>query len=178
MSEIKKLFDELNTAFDEFKTSNDERLKEIETKGKADPLLEEKVDKANNAITNLETKLTDAQKEVQDRIDKVELDFQQQGLHTGGSKKDIQDEAKEFFNSMGVKDVDVKGYGAYKQAFNSYLRRGERALSTDIRNALSVGSDPDGGQWVPAATTNKIIKKLFDPYETGCINCNNRNRQT
>jgi len=161
-SEITELFNDLNKAFDEFKTSNDERLKEIETKGKADPLLEEKVDKANNAITNLETAFQEAKKEAQDRIDKVELDFQQQGLHAGGSKKDIQDEAKEFFNSMGVKDVDVKGYGAYKQAFNSYLRRGERALSTDIRNALSVGSDPDGGQWVPAATTNKIIKKLFD----------------
>ena len=162
MSEVKELFNALNTAFDEFKTSNDERLKEIETKGKADPLLEEKVDKANNAITNLETKLTDAQKEVQDRIDKVELDFQQQGLHTGGSKKDIQDEAKEFFNSMGVKDIDVKGYGAYKQAFNSYLRRGGRALSVDIRNALSVGSDPDGGQFVPASTAKKIIKKVFE----------------
>ena len=162
MSEVKELFNALNKAFSEFKTSNDERLKEIEANGKADPLLEEKVDKANDAITNLETAFQDAKKEAQDRIDKVELDFQQQGLHAGGSKKDIQDEAKEFFNSMGVKDVDVKGYGAYKQAFNSYLRRGERALSTDIRNALSVGSDPDGGQWVPAATTNKIIKKLFD----------------
>ena len=108
MSEVKELFNDLNKAFDEFKASNDERLKEIEANGKADPLLEAKVDKANDAITKLETAFQDAKKEAQDRIDKVELDFQQQGLHAGGSKKDIQDEAKEFFNSMGVKDVDVK----------------------------------------------------------------------
>jgi HK97 family phage major capsid protein len=47
----------LQKAFAEFKVENDARLKQIETKGHADPLLENKVDTINAAITALETEL-------------------------------------------------------------------------------------------------------------------------
>lgn len=170
MSEVKQLFDSLNKAFEDFKASNDERLKQIEQNGKADPLLEEKVDKANNHVTELETKLQEAQKELQNRVDELDLSMQRQGLGANGKPKDadLQAEARQFFNTINggpVQDaeVDVEAYSAYKQAFNKYLRLGNKALNnTDIRNALSVGSDPDGGQWVPASTNNRIITKIFE----------------
>src|SRR6056297_120933 len=170
MSEVKQLFDQLNQAFTDFKASNDERLKQIEQNGKADPLLEEKVDKANNHVTELETKLQEAQKELQNRVDELDLSMQRQGLGANGKPKDVdlQAEARQFFNTINggpVQDgeVDVEAYSAYKQAFNKYLRLGNKALNNpDIRNALSVGSDPDGGQWVPASTSNRIITKIFE----------------
>jgi len=167
MSEVKDLFTELNKAFDEFKSANDVRLKAVEKNGVADPLLEDKVNKANEAVTELEIKLADAQKEAKNRMDKLELELQTAGLNAGQSsgQDDIKNEAALFFSAVQgkpVENVDVDAYVSYKQAFNHYLRRGDRALPTDIKNALSVGSDPDGGQWVPASTTNKIIKKMFD----------------
>lgn len=170
MSEVKQLFEGLNKAFEDFKVANDERLKQIEQNGKADPLLEEKVDKANSNVTAMETKLSEAQKEIQNRVDELDLSMQRQGLGANGKPTDgdLKAETKEFFsmvNGRQVQDseVDVDAYSAYKQAFGQYLRQGNKALNNaDIRNALSVGSDPDGGQWVPASTSNRIITKIFE----------------
>lgn len=170
MSQVQELFNELRSAFEEFKKNNDERLKQIEQNGKADPLLEQKVDKANDHVTELETKIQNAQKEAQERIDKLEMDMQQQGLGANGkpNNAELKSEARQFFNAVNGRpvedsEVDLEAYSAYKQAFNKYLRLGNKALnSSDIRNALSVGSDPDGGQYVPAATSNRIITKLFE----------------
>jgi len=64
MEEIKQLVEELNQAFLEHKTKNDQRLSEIQKKGSADPILEEQVDRIAKEIQNLT--------EVKERIEKVE----------------------------------------------------------------------------------------------------------
>ena len=51
--ELKDLLEKQNKAFAEFKEANDARLGALEAKGSVDPLLEEKVDKANAEITRL-----------------------------------------------------------------------------------------------------------------------------
>lgn len=51
--ELKDLLEKQNKAFTEFKEANDARLGALEAKGSVDPLLEEKVDKANAEITRL-----------------------------------------------------------------------------------------------------------------------------
>ena len=43
--EVKNAVDAMSSAFEEFKKVNDERLAEIEAKGEADPLVEEKLAK-------------------------------------------------------------------------------------------------------------------------------------
>lgn len=57
--EIKDLLEKQNKAFAEFKKANDERVDALEAKGNTDPLLEEKVDKANAEITRLEKEISD-----------------------------------------------------------------------------------------------------------------------
>lgn len=52
------MFEELKALFEQFKAANDERIKQIEAKGHADPLLENKVDNINAALTALETEIT------------------------------------------------------------------------------------------------------------------------
>ena len=51
--EIKDVLDGLGKGFEEFKTENQKRLDEIEQKGHADPLLQEKVDKMSEEIASL-----------------------------------------------------------------------------------------------------------------------------
>ena len=51
--EIKKVIDYLGSTFEEFKKENKSRLDEIEKKGHADPLLQEKVDKMTDDISKL-----------------------------------------------------------------------------------------------------------------------------
>jgi len=55
--QIKDSIEQLNRTIHQFKKNNDLRLDEIETKGGIDPLLEEKVDKANAAISTIEQQI-------------------------------------------------------------------------------------------------------------------------
>lgn len=57
MEKIKALLEEQHNVFAKFRKENDERLAEIEAKGNTDPLLEEKVDKLNSAIGELEQEM-------------------------------------------------------------------------------------------------------------------------
>jgi len=65
-AELTKTIQDLGVAFETFKAENDKRIKELE-KGKADPLLAEKVDKINkdiSAISALKTQLEAIEKAV------------------------------------------------------------------------------------------------------------------
>jgi HK97 family phage major capsid protein len=63
-TEATKVIEDLGRAFEEFKISNDARLKEVESKGSADPLLSEKVEKANADVSRLTAALDSIEKEL------------------------------------------------------------------------------------------------------------------
>lgn len=65
----------LNTAFEEFKRTNDERLAEIKAKGSADPLLEAKLDRINKEIDTLS--------ELKSRLEKIEGKLARPGVLAG-----------------------------------------------------------------------------------------------
>jgi HK97 family phage major capsid protein len=96
---VKELFAQLNTAFDEFKTENNARLKQIEAKGHADPLLEKKVDNINTAISEIDAKY-------KARIDEVEAKANL--LVLGG----------------GMSDEDTAQAG-YRKSFQAFARKGD-----------------------------------------------------
>lgn len=54
---IRDAVDALHQAFQEFKTANDERLTELEAKGVVDPLLDEKVNRLNEALDRSQSRL-------------------------------------------------------------------------------------------------------------------------
>ena len=85
--QVKETLERLNGAFEDFKQSNDERIKQIEAKGKADPLLEEKVDKANAAISSLQGELAEAKKS-DTRIDDLEERLEERRRHRAGDGSD------------------------------------------------------------------------------------------
>lgn len=55
---IQQKLDDLHQVFDQFKKANDEKLKQLETKGAIDPLTQEKLDKLNDRIEKAQTFLT------------------------------------------------------------------------------------------------------------------------
>lgn len=62
--ELKKILEDQKQAFADFKKANDERIAELEEKGAADPLVEEKVNKANEAISQLESQIKELTKKL------------------------------------------------------------------------------------------------------------------
>jgi len=136
MEEIKQLVEELNQAFLEHKTKNDQRLSEIQKRGYADPVLEEQVDRIAKEIQNLT--------EVKERIEKVETKLNRPGMA-------FDDHEKPDSHSQ-----------ARKQAVVHYLRKGEGLLTAEEVKLLASDSDPDGGYWMTPEISERAIQKVFE----------------
>ncbi len=136
MEEIKQLVEELNRAFMEHKSKNDQRLAEIQKKGYADPLLEEQVDRVAKEIQNLT--------EVKSRLEQVETKLERPGFgrHDTENTDPISRERKE--------------------AVTHYLRKGEGFLTPQETKLLASDSDPDGGYWMTAEISQQAVKKIFE----------------
>ncbi len=135
--EVKDAIKELGSTFEQFKAANDERLRQIEEKGKADPLLEEKVRKMSEAM--------DTVSDIKERLEKTETALKRTAKGMPGGS-DEPAEMKE-----------------YKEAFVNYMRKGtEENLKELQTKALSVGSDPEGGYLVRPEVANNIIKNVTE----------------
>lgn len=135
MTRIINRVDQLGSAWEEFKKTNEQRLAEIEKNGKADPLTEEKLARLDSALS-----------EQKSRVDHLE---------TAGNRP-FSGEA------ISAKQAAYE-LNEHKAAFDNYLRRGvESDLAFLERKALSVGSDPDGGYMVTPQMAESIVKTVFE----------------
>lgn len=102
--DIAALFAEFSSAFEEFKATNDQRLKEIEKRGAADGLLEGKLEKLNRVI--------DGHKAAMDRL--------------------TAERARPAIGGMEGKGGALAD-GEYKEAFSAYVKHGEeKALQIGV----------------------------------------------
>jgi HK97 family phage major capsid protein len=132
VAEIGGAFDEFMSAFEAFKSANDQRLDQIEQRMSADVVTVDKVDRINRAL--------DKQ---QDRLDELTMKSHRPALAGSGAR------------------AHGTGESEHKQAFDAYVRKGETTALVDIEaKALSVGSDPDGGYLVPDETAAEIGRLL------------------
>lgn len=123
MDELKKMIEALGRAFEQFKAENDARIKQIEAKGHADPLLTEKVDKINRDISNIA--------EMKRQMEAIETAVARAQFGGGGESK-----SPEAVNRM--------------KAFSHLMRRGADSIKDlEVQAAASTLSDPDGGFTVP-----------------------------
>lgn len=166
LAEVKAAIEGSNRAFEEFKRTNDERMKQIEARGVADPLLQQKLDKINVDLAAF-AKVTDAFAALEGKVNKLAF----AGGEDADEVKRLQAEHKTFAlevrslnKALGRGEVDLGGdaYKAYKQAHNKYLRRGREELTPDEFRAMSVGSDPDGGYWVTPDTSGRMVTRRRD----------------
>ena len=133
-------------SFEQFKEANDQRLRDIETKGAADPLTEIKVNRLNERFDYLETSLHRAPRAVETKADEQ----QEANLFAVERKHSYHGE------------LDLKTYRHYKAALSNYLRKNNAGNNVDEIKALSVGSDPDGGFAVPPDMSGRIATLIFE----------------
>jgi len=132
--EVKAAFTTLARDFTEFRSANDERLAEIERKGAADPLTEDKVDRLNAQVSMLGDQI-------------ARFDTMLRRPAAGGERPGAVDGTR----------IERR------RAFLDFVRKGvDQALPALERKALSVGSDPDGGYLVPSDMTGRIVTRIRD----------------
>lgn len=146
-SDPKALVEQIKSAFEQFKAANDERIAKLET-GKADALLDEKVEKINGHISDLQSKLVDLASKTAAA-----------GLNAPG-EQDLAKAAAQFSIENG-REVSVDEYRSYRDSFAMALRKGKGAGS-EVMAHMSVNSDPDGGYTVTPDMSGRIVKKVYE----------------
>tara|TARA_Y100000004_G_scaffold194440_1_gene259026 strand:- start:2011 stop:3222 length:1212 start_codon:yes stop_codon:yes gene_type:complete len=140
--EIKEVLDNLGSDFQEFKSENAKRLEEIEKKGHADPLLQEKVDKLSESVAeSLEIKQN--------------MDIQSKNLEEAKQKIEQLESVLSRPSSTKDNDLDIE-----MKAFGSYLRKGE--VAPEERKALYESDDTLGGFYAPSEYVSEIIKGVTE----------------
>ena len=132
LEQIEKLIEEQGRAFEEFKQANDRRLDDIAKKGKSDPLLEEKVDKINTAISTVEKSIADIEKKM--------------------NRPDF---------SIPGHSVTNPDQEEHKSAFIRFMKKGNIDGLDDLQaKALNVTIGSDGGYAVPVSFDSAILEML------------------
>ena len=131
-------YGEFMSAFDEFKASNEDRLAQIERRGVADPLTEDKQARIDAAIQR-------------------QLDRQQQQIN----ELTLKNSRPAFARDGAGASTSAFAAREHKAAFEAYVRRGDSgALRALEVKALSAGSGPDGGYLVPPEVEQAIGRRL------------------
>ena len=150
-SELKEAVEGIGKAFEEFKSAHQEKLAQIEKKGEADPLTEEKLSKIESTLDAYEdinqkaTRIAMEQKNVSEKLEKLE---------TAMKRPD---------SGLTTSDIDAKG-----MAFEKMLRKGKDSLDEMELKVLTVSNDTSGGYLAPPEYVREIIKKVteFSPIRT------------
>ena len=143
--DIKNAVEGMAKAFEEFKSTNDARIADLEKKGSTDPLVDEKIKNIEADLDRFEDinqKLTLAQqeqKQVQEKLDTFE---------TLLKRPEAGSEAKQI-------DMSVK-------AFDKWLRKGKDNMDIDEVKALTVSDDTAAGFLAPPEYVRELIKTLTE----------------
>lgn len=143
-----------NEVFHEFKKQNDADIAELKKNGfeaNADAItkLNKRLDEAEELVKKTETALARAQEET--KVDK-EMEKKQEEFHRL---------MKAGNPTLQAVDLAKASHSEYKKNYDLYLRNKEQH-NPDIRKALSVGINSDGGITVDPDTNGRMVKKIFE----------------
>jgi len=144
-NEVKTAVEAMAGAFEEFKKVNDTRLAEIEAKGTADPMTEQK-------LAKIEADL--------DKFENINQAITQQQKHAEGFEaklNDIETMLKRPANAMEAKEVDLS-----LKAWDSFMRKGQDNMAPEEVKALTVGTAATAGNLAPAEYVNELIKAIAE----------------
>lgn len=138
--EARAAMHEMMAAFEAFKGANDARLDEIERKSSADGLLEEKVARIDQAVS-----------QAQARLDRVVSEARRPAV--GGGVAPSWSARAELSSPSAHADVEVKA------AFDGYIRTGA-GFGLELKAGLS-SAPTSGGYVVPPETERAIERRLM-----------------
>ena len=144
-TELKECIEGMGKAFEEFKSTNDAKIAELEKKGSVDPLVEEK-------LKNIETTL-DKWEDVNQKATKIHLE-QKAVAEKVANLETMMKRPNSGFNN---EDIDAKAV-----AYDKYLRKGKDSLDEMEKKVLTVSNDTGGGYLAPPEYVREIIKKVTE----------------
>ena len=145
VTEVSNAIGEMSKTFEEFKSTNDERLERLE-KGRGETSeLTEKLEKIETDLNKLEdinqeiTKANEVQKGVADKVDQLETVL-----------------------SRPSSGYDTKSADTVLKSFEKWCRKGKDALDGAELKVLTVGNPETGGYLAPPEYVREIIKAVTE----------------
>ena len=144
-NEVKSAVETLGKTFESFKDANDERLKQIESKGASDPVTEEKlskIDKELDKFADIEKSLKAQEvtaKSAQEQMAKLETIMSRPDFGKGSPVESIQ-----------------------KKVYDKWIRKGKEGLSPDEVKVLTVSNDATAGYLAPPEYVRELIKGIIE----------------
>ena len=145
-NEVKSAVEGLGKAFEEFKATHQEELKQIKDKGSADVITSDKLKRIEKSLDDLE--------DVNQKVTKQKLS---------------QDEQKDQLNrieTMLSRPEFGKAYGnatsIEKKAFDKWLRQGKESLGPDELKVLTASNDNTAGYLAPPEYVRELIKGIVE----------------
>jgi HK97 family phage major capsid protein len=156
-TEVKSVADQIAAAFEEFKAEHKRQIEEVK-KGINDPQREEKLQKINTRLDELQ-----AQKdEIEKKLNRPNQGDQKAASDLAAETKSFNDYRKSFATGH-VADISTEQYDGYKAAFWELARKGSvERLSDTERKALQAGVDSDGGYLLPTPTVGRVVSKVYE----------------
>lgn len=137
--ELKDKIEQIGTAFEAFKSANDEAIKQLKARGTVDPALQAKVDKANEDISKLSAEREAMAAEIK-------------AMQTQMARPPSVEGEKHLTDAEKLQ----------KSAFRKLLTKGEKYLTDAEQKALSDDSQPDGGYLVRPEISARIVQKIYE----------------
>ncbi|HSW62181.1 MAG TPA: phage major capsid protein [Dissulfurispiraceae bacterium] len=134
MEELKKLIEAIGKAFEAFKAENDTRIKQIEAKGSADPLLTEKVEKIKAELDKLA--------EMKAQLTALETVVARSQLPGGGALDLNARDASKYFYTDAIRAAIGNREG---QKISNFATE----ISDEIAAKMPNSYTPHGGIFVP-----------------------------
>jgi len=162
-TEVKTAVDGLMTAFEEFKATNDARIAEVEKKGAADVLRDEKLDRIEKSLAAYEgisqrlTQAELAQRKAKDTIDTMEVKLGR--IPSTGNKQGDAAELKARVNAWARAVVTAHTVGVPN------LAEAERKALLDSQQenkVLAITPDTAGGYLAPVEYVREILKGVTE----------------
>ena len=144
-NEVKSAVETLGKTFESFKSTNDERLKQIEAKGSSDPITEEKLSKIEKDLD----KYSVMEKSMKAQAESTKANQEAMArLETIMSRPD-------FGKGSPVESKAV-------QVFDKWLRKGKDSLAPEELKVLTVSNDNTAGYLAPPEYVREIIKGIVE----------------
>ena len=145
-NEIKSAVEQLGTAFEEFKKTHQEEIKQIKKTGSADTLTSQKLSRIEKTLDDLEdvnqqvTKAKLAQDAQEEKLNKIETMVSRPG-----------------FDMSAKADESIE-----KKVFDKWLRKGKEALGPEEIKVLTASNDNTAGYLAPPEYVRELIKGIVE----------------
>lgn len=143
--DLKSAVDAVAGAFEQFKSANDERLKALEKKGSADPLLDAKLARIESELNKFE-------------------DINQKLTQAALSQKDIGEKLANFETMLKRPGagVESKQIDYSMKSFEKWIRKGKENMEPEEIKSLSVSNDTSGGFLAPEEYVRELLKTVTE----------------